>query len=115
MLGWHIATHLHEVGAQLIGRMLNAEHGIEAGHNGALRTRLAAERLRLAGVGGDPFVHQATWEGGIVVPAKDVRTHAVVVDVRIARLWHALHRGEDAVERIAQLAQRNGRAGVVAR
>ena len=115
MLGWHIATHLHEVGAQLIGCMLNAEHGVKARHDGALRTRFAAERLRLAGVGGYPFVHQATWQGRVVVPAEDVRTHAVVVDIRIARFRHALHGRQDAVECIAKVAQRNGGAGVVAR
>ena len=84
MLDRHVATHLHQVGAQLIGGMFNAEHGIEARHDGALRTRLTAERLRFAGIGGDPFVDQATRQGGVVVPAEDVRADTVVIDIRIA-------------------------------
>ena len=114
MLARHVAAHLHQVFAQLVRRMANTKHRIKAGDDGALRAGLAPEGLPNTGVGGYPFVDEATRECWVVAPAEDVRTNAVVVDIRVARLWHPLHRGEDAVERVTELVQRRSGLTVVA-
>ena len=114
MLARHVAAHLHQVFAELIRRVINAEDGIKAGDDRALRTRFAAEGLTLPSVRGDTFVDEAARKCRVIPPPEDVRANAVVVDVWIARFGHALHRPENPIKRITELVQRSSGLAVVA-
>ena len=114
MLARHVAAHLHQVFAELIRRVINAEDGIKAGDDRALRTRFAAEGLTLPSVRGDTFVDESARECRVIPPPEDVRANAVVVDVWIARFGHALHRPENPIKCITEIVQGAGGVGVVA-
>src|SRR4029078_6997075 len=79
--GRHIFAHLLQIDGQGIGRMSDAETGIETGHNGALCPRLAAKRLRLTGVSRYAAVQQSLCQSGTVFPPVNIGADTRVVDI----------------------------------
>src|SRR5512142_1950364 len=58
----HIVPHFLEVDSEGVRRMGDAEPGVEAWHNGALRAGFAAELLGFAGIGLDALVDESVRE-----------------------------------------------------
>lgn len=65
MPGRHVLPHFLEIDGQRIGRMGDAQPGIEAGHDGALRAGFPPELLRLSFIGGDVIIDQALGKCGV--------------------------------------------------
>ena len=95
VLRGHVVAHGQQVGQQVVLGHADAERGVERGHERRLRARLAKKSFASArALVGQPGLGHAVGR-----PALHEDAHALVVDVGVAALAHALEDGDALSDR----------------